>query len=62
MTHEEQIEMRLQLHDWLMRSVEAFQIARKKQHPRMFVLRRQVQDAMHELRQFENQFGKGVQQ
>lgn len=58
MTHEEQIEMRLQLHDWLMRSVQAFQIARKKQHPSMFALRRQVQDAMYEIKRFD----KGVQQ
>lgn len=58
MTHEEQIEMRLQLHDWLMRSVKAFQVARKQQHPSMFVLRRQVQDAMYEIKQFD----KGVQQ
>lgn len=62
MRYEEALEMRLQLHDWLMRSVKAFQAARKQQHPSMFVLRRQVQDAMYELRQFENQFDKGVQQ
>jgi hypothetical protein len=58
MTHEEQIEMRLQLHDWLMRSVKAFQAARREQHPSMFALRRQVQDAMCEIKRFD----KGVQQ
>jgi hypothetical protein len=53
MTHAEHIEMRLQLHDWLARSVQAFQAARKAQHPAMFVLRRQVQDALHEIKQFD---------
>jgi hypothetical protein len=53
MTHQEHIEMRLQLHDWLARSVQAFQIARKKQHPSMFVLRRQVQDALYEIKRFD---------
>lgn len=53
MTHAEYIEMRLQLHDWLARSVQAFQAARKQQHPSMFVLRRQVQDALYEIKQFD---------
>lgn len=53
MTHEEALEMRLQLHDWLARSVQAFQVARREQHPTMFVLRRQVQDALYEIKRFD---------
>ena len=53
MRYEEALEMRLQLHDWLARSVQAFQVARRQQHPTMFVLRRQVQDALYEIKQFD---------
>ena len=53
MRYEEALEMRLQLHDWLARSVQAFQVARRQQHPTMFVLRRQVQDALYEIKRFD---------